>query len=157
MDSGFRPTSLLLGLQPHSKWRARDFLIFEAVKIYEAERSDSHGNATYITKSGDANLRVMVRERTDVADEALQEYDDKNNKKKKPARGIVRWVDMVYVDPETGKLGPVPRGGLAREHYYKLAQEQTNLETAGMLNDSLDIDTDKPTGGYNPADYGDGV
>lgn len=154
MERGFRPTSLLLQKQPHSKWSERDFIIFEAYETYRAEHSDSHGEATYITKSGDAQLNVLVRDRTDVADEALQQFDESNNKKKKPPKGVTRWAELVYV--EEGVSVPVPRGGLARKRYLDLSEEITKAEATDLAAD-LDIEREKPRTGYNPSYYGDGI
>lgn len=156
MDAGIRPTSLILRKQPHSKWSEKDFLMFEAYQIYRSEHSTEHGEATYITQSGDPSLNVLMFDQTDILGAEIQDFDRKNSEKKKPATGVVRWGELLYVN-EQGESVPVPRGGLARMKYMKMMADLSKVQRESIAPAGLDIEVVRPAGGYNPADYGDGV
>ncbi|MDF2915898.1 MAG: hypothetical protein K0S70_115 [Microbacterium sp.] len=144
-----RPTTLLLGKQPHSKWNKLDRLLVHAYQIHEDEISSNTGLPVWVTRSLDPNIRIAVEERTDMADYALAKWDKENAGKDKKM-GVSRFA--VALDIE-GK--PLEYGGLTRQGFTEAAiQEQQDrdeeLSEAG-------IERDRPEGGYNPADYGDGL
>lgn len=137
--------------QPHSDWEPIDFLLFEAYQIYEDEGSTSHGLPIWMSRSGDPNLGFMVEESDDLADAALQKYDEEQGKKKSPRKGVSRYVVPVMLDGT-----PVPQGGLAREHFFgemnKNTADRIDANAQSLLDDGL-IER-KPKGGYDPNEYG---
>lgn len=144
-----RPTTLLLGKQPHSKWNDLDRLLLHAFQIHEDEISSNTGLPVWVTRSLDPNVRIVVEEREDMADRALAEWDKKNSGKDKKM-GVSRFA--VALDAEGN---PLRYGGLTRQRFSEAAiqEEQDYDEELGEAG----IERDRPDGGYNPADYGDGL
>lgn len=146
---GLRPTTLLLNKQPYSKWNHLDRLLVQAYQIYEDEISSSSGLPIWITRNLDPNIILTVEEREDVADRLLAEWDEKNAGKK-GKRGVSRFV--VARDADGNYL---EYGGLTRQQFREAAiQEQQDLEELG---EEAEIERDRPTGGYDPSEYGDGL
>lgn len=107
-----------------------------------------------MTRSLDPGIVLEVEEREDRADRLLAEWDHKNGTKD-GKRGISRFV--VAKDAE-GK--PLDYGGLTRQQFQQAAiQEQRDLAkaTADSDDELIEIERDRPRGGYDPAEYGDGV
>lgn len=142
----FRPTTLLLGVQPHGKWTDLDRLLLHAYQIHEDEISSNSGHPVWITRALDPEIRLAVEERGDEADRLLAEWDEKNSGKKKKV-GVSRYV--VALDAN-GK--PLDYGGLTRQRFQQAAiqeQQETDDELEG-----IEIERDRPEGGYDPTQYG---
>lgn len=86
----------------------------------------------------------------DRATAAIQEFDEAQNKKDKPPKGVVRFV--VPVDPATGEV--YEYGGLERERLYAQMAAPATEKLLDIDGTELDVDRVRPPGGYNPADYG---
>lgn len=141
-----RPTSLLLHKQPYSKWNKLDFLLLHAYQIHEDEISSNSGLPVWVTRSIDPEIRLAVDERTDQADALLAAWDKKHSGNEKKA-GVSRFVVVLGQDGE-----PFDYGGLTRQRFREAAiQEQQDRDDEL---EQLDIERDRPEGGYDPADYG---
>lgn len=103
------------------------------------------------SRSTDPGINFIIEERTDLADATLQEYDEKRSKQKNAPKGVSRFVVPVSTTGE-----PLPEGGLAREEFFKRAAMEAR-DVAAEFEDSLGVRVPRPQGGYNPADYGDGI
>lgn len=151
---GLRPTFLILGKQPHSKWTRLDRLMLRAYQQYEDEISKSSGLPFWVSRSLDPEVIIEIEERADRADQLLAEWDHKNggkdNKRGVSRYAVVRNASGEYMD----------YGGLTRQQFQQAAiQEQR--DRAEIDNDpddeGIEIERDRPRGGYDPSDYGDGV
>lgn len=150
---GLRPTTLLLGKQPHSKWSEFDRLLLETYQVFEDEISKNSGLPVWVTRNLDPNIQLVIEETDDVADRLLAEWDAKNAGKDSK-RGISRHIVVRDAD---GKL--LEYGGLTRQHFREAAiqesQDRERDEELGLDEDTR-IERKRPEGGYNPAEYGDG-
>jgi hypothetical protein len=146
---GHRPTTLILRKQPYSKWKRVDYLLAHAYQIFEDEISRNTGLPVWLTRSLDPNLRLDIEERFDPADRLLADWDAKNSGKDKK-RGVSRTVVALNAD---GK--PFEYGGITRQHYREAAiqEERDRIEEL----EDVEFESDRPEGGYNPAEYGDGL
>jgi len=118
----------------------------EAYQLYEDEIVKDSGLPYWITRSLDPNVQIIIEEREDIANKALGQWDEKENKRKKKRHGISRYAVPVDADGQ-----PLVYGGLKRQEFRQAASqvERDHLE--------VDIEVDRPEGGYDPAEYGDGV
>lgn len=144
-----RPTTFLLGKQPHSKWSELDRVLALAFQMYQDEISSDSGLPSWLTRSLSPDVTFVVEEHKDNATAALQDWDETEGKKKKKRKGIVRYV--VAMDAE-GK--PLEYGGLTRQQFREAARqdEQDLIDEAGAT-----IEKDRPDEGYDFSQYGDGV
>lgn len=143
---GHRPTFLLFGTQPDSKWDDLDRLLYLAYRIYQDEVSKNSGLPYWIARNVDPEILIQVEERVDYADRALAEWDAKfaGDEKKK---GVSRFA--VVLD---GEGNPMEYGGLTRQDFHQAAIQETQDRA-----DGIEIERDRPEGGYDPAEYGDGL
>lgn len=142
---GYRPTTLLRRVQPHSKWDDLDFDLVSALDQLDRDTSEVTGLPWWMTRTGHPELIFQVDTVEDGAERALDQYDEKQ--KKKP--GVRRFVVPVGVgDFEV-------EGGLARERMLRFAAAQAD-ETAAEDDElaALGVETARPPGGWNAAEYG---
>lgn len=114
--------------------------------------SKSSGLPIWVTRSLDPNIQLRVEEQADVADKILADWDEKNHGKKK---GISRYVVVEDADGN-----PLEYGGLTRQRFREAAiqeQQDSDLEKELDLPEGIHLGKDRPEGGFNPADYGDGL
>lgn len=120
-------------------------MLLETYQMFEDEKSTVTGLPLWLTRSIDPNIMFSVEDAEDRAIAALDVYDEKHSKDKK--KGMTRWA--VPIDADSN---PLEYGGLTR-HQFKAAaiQEQQDRE------EGIELERERPEGGYNPADYGDGL
>lgn len=119
--------------------------MIQAYQIYEDELSSETGLPMWLTNHIDPDVQFIVMEMDNPAAAALDEWDKKKGKKAKP--GVRRYVAAFN---DEGEL--LDYGGLKRQQYRQAASQEEQDRA-----DDIDIERDRPEGGYNPADYGDGV
>ena len=138
----------MLGKQPYSKWNELDYILLEAFQLYEDEMVKEVGLPYWMTRSIDPDIQFIVDERYDAASAALSLWNEaeSNRKKKKKRHGI---MPMVVAVDASGQ--PLVYGGLKRQDFHLAASQ----EARDLL--EVDVEIDRPEGGYNPADHGDGV
>jgi hypothetical protein len=141
-----RPTFLIFGEQPDSEWTDLDRLLYQAYRIYDDEFSKNSGLPYWITRNIDPAILIVVEERKDYADTALAKWDAENGDKKNK-RGVSRYA--VVLDADGNRM---EYGGLTRQDFHRAAIQETQDRA-----DDIDIDRDRPEGGYDPAEYGDGL
>lgn len=101
-----------------------------------------------MSKSPD--IMVIVEDDEDRVLAALADYDEKHAPKdgeKKKDRGMRRWPVIMTTDGER-----LEYGGLTRQQF-----QQAAIQEAQDRAEDIDLERDRPEGGYNPADYGDGL
>jgi len=145
---GLRPTTLLMNRQPYSKWDGLDRLLLRAYQTYEDEKSGETGLPLWLTRSGDPDIHFNVEAREDYAAAALAKWDkEQADKGDKAAKGMSRYAVPVNAD---GK--PIEYGGVTRQQFREAA-----IKEAENLAEGVDLELDRPEGGYDPAEYGDGL
>lgn len=142
--------------QPYSKWDHYDFALIEAYQIFESEISSSSGLPVWLTRSLDPNIGFEIETRIDIADAMLESWDKKHGGDKR-APGLSRMA--VPVALSEGEPLPLVYGGLNREQFVLAAGQATrDAEEYEDEDENLGpIQRHRPVGGYNPADYGDGL
>lgn len=145
---------MLLNKQPHSDWNHLDRVLLRAFQVYEDE-TGPHGLPIWATQTTDPEVRVEIKDSVDLATKEIQEYDERQSKKKTPPRGMNRWAVIVGTD---GK--PITYGGFARERMLQQRQEITE----GSAHDDFENDLmeqglieQKPAGGWDLSQYGDAL
>lgn len=137
-------------MQPHSRWDDLDFDLVSALDMLERDRNPNTGLPWWLTRTGHPAVQFRVDTMEDGAQRALDEYDEKDTgKKRKP--GITRFAVPVGIDDFAVE------GGLAREAMLRFAAEQADPDAEHEDDDlrALGIETKRPTGGYNAAEYGE--
>lgn len=135
-------------MQPRSNWDELDFLLFEAFDIYEDENVE--GIPAWMRYRTDGGALFTVDTGIDAATAVLDEWDKKNEKKKKP--GQYRFPVMVDMNGERRDVG-----GLDRDSFYTgtpIGQSPRGDSVPDLLDD-LGIQRTRPPGGYNTSEYGD--
>jgi hypothetical protein len=129
---GLRPTTLLLGKQPYSKWNRLDRLLLEAYQLLEDETSTSSGLPIWLTRSLDPNIQFIVESGIDNADAAIADWDKKHGgDKSKP--GQYRFA--VPVDANGNRI---EYGGLTRHSFREAAASLVSEEREGR--DIIELD-----------------
>lgn len=146
---GLRPTSLILDVQPHSKWSQMDKTLVVAFQIFTDEIDQNSGMPMWLTRSMDPAIGFTVETRTDLAAQATEAWDEKHRKDKR--HGVKRFAVPVDVLTEQ----PLVYGGLTREQFRLSASQVERDAESGEIEDL--IERRRPVGGYNAAEYGDGV
>jgi hypothetical protein len=144
---GLRPTTLLLRVQPYSKWDELDFELMDALDLAEREINDQTGLPRWLTGTGSPEVDFLVETQEDGAQRALDEYDESAAGKDRK-HGVNR-----YVVPESITGVPI-EGGVARARFLAYAAGQMPELDETPLVDELGIETKKPVGGWNAAEYG---
>lgn len=111
--------------------------------------SSNSGLPIWISRSIDPEITIVIEERADQADKALADWDKKNRGDDKKV-GVSRFAVAYDVD---GK--PLEYGGLTRQAFRQAAIQEQQDHDEEL--DGVEIERDRPEGGYNPAEYGDGV
>lgn len=153
-----RPTTLVLSRQPDKPWTRLDFLLMEAYQVYEDEMSKSSGIPVWLTRSLDPDIGFVVEERTDQADAALEKYDKEHSGDKKKF-GTTRFAVA------TDSIGnPIEYDGHTR-HRFQVSAIQDERVRQDVEADEGEYEDDleglgigaSASGGFNPAEYGDGM
>lgn len=145
MLRGLRPTTLLLNKQPYSKWNDLDRLLIQAYQQLEDESGNEHGLPLWLARSRDPEVMFVVETNEDRAAAALADWDKKHEKTKK--EGLVRFVVPYSTDGT-----PLEYGGLTRQRYREAA-----IQEAQDREEGVELDRERPEGGYDPTEYGDGL
>lgn len=149
-----RPTTYMMQRQPYSKWDSFDFALAQAFQL-RADEMTPAGVPVWLAHNPDPNISFIVKPTVNRAAAELEQFDEKESKKDVKVKGQARGVEVVELIED--EIKPVRQGGLAREHFY-LRMAAAQQEEADLLAAAgIDIEPVRPPGGYDPADYGDGV
>lgn len=151
VSRGYRPTTLLRRVQPHSKWDDLDFDLVNALDRLERDVNPTTGLMWWQTRTGYPGIGFEVEVVDDDAEAALERYDEQQRDKKKARAGSHRFaVARALVD------GEEIEGGLARERMIEYARQQAegtpDESTADLI--ALGVDVTARGGSYDAAEYG---
>jgi len=145
---GLRPTTLLMNRQPYSKWSGLDRLLLRAYQTFEDENSKESGLPLWLTRSNDPDIHFNIESREDRAAVALAVWDkEQSDKGDKAPKGMTRYAVPVNANGE-----PIEYGGVTRQQFREAA-----IQEALDLAEGIDLERDRPEGGYDPTEYGDGI
>lgn len=117
----------------------------QTFQVFEDENGQE-GLPFWITRNVDPEIRIVVETYPNYGKQALDEWEEKNKDKKKKQH------EVPYLVVVNGAGEPVEYGGLTRQRFSEAA-----IQEAQDRDDEIDVERERPAGGYNPADYGDGL
>lgn len=123
-------------------------MLARAYQIYEDEITRESGLPVWVARSIDPEIMFLVEETEDRAAAALAEWDAKQAELgKKAKKGLTR-IAVPY--SAEGKM--LEYGGLTRQRFREAAIQEQQDRAEG-----IDLERERPEGGYDPTEYGDGV